>query len=272
MPHPYFDVAGPMILGHRGAAGSAPENTLLAFARCLEQGGHAIESDVQVSSDGVPVLLHDPEVRRISDGLGSVEALTLADLEKLDAGYHFTIEERGTAEPDDDAAFRGQGLRIPSLREAFEAFPDARFNLEIKTAANDAVAKVVRLVDELGRGQRTLLTAGDDAIMRELRETLADREVDVATSASLAEVVAVVRSAVDASQPPAEVRALQIPPDFAGQDLVTPDLLAHAKRHEIQVHVWTINEPDEMTRLLDLGVDGIVTDFPARLAHLLGAR
>ncbi len=271
MPHPYFEVAGPMILGHRGAAGCAPENTLLSFARCLEQGAHSIESDVQITADGVPVLMHDPDVGRITNGKGSVQELTLAELETLDAGHRFTIEERGTAEPDDEAAFRGQGLQVPSVREAFATLPRARFNLEIKTAANEAVAKVVDLVAELGRADRTLLTAGDDGIMKSLRETLARRGVDAATSASVADVVAAVRAAVDGGEPPAEVQALQIPTRFGDRELVTDVLLSYAHQHGIQVHVWTVNEVAEMERLLDLGVDGLVTDFPGRMARLLGA-
>jgi len=272
MPHPYFETSEPMVLGHRGAAGSAPENTLLSFERCLAQGAHAIESDVQVTSDGVPVLMHDADVGRVSDGRGPVEGTTFADLEKLDAGHHFSIDDRGATEPPDDAAFRGQGLRVPSLREAFETFPDARFNLEIKTRANRAVERVVELVAELGRADRTLLVAGDDDTMRRLRQVLRDRRVDAATSACVSEVVAVVRSAVEGVAPPPEVQALQIPTGFGERELVTPALLDHAKRHGVFVHVWTLNEEPEMERLLDLGVDGIVTDFPARLVRLLARR
>ncbi len=271
MSHPYFEVTGPMILGHRGAAGCAPENTLLSFARCLEQGAHAIESDVQVTADGVPVLIHDRDVARISNASSSVEELTRAELEKLDAGHHFTIDERGTTEPDADDAFRGQGLYVPSVREAFEAFPDARFNLEIKTAANDAVEKVVELAAELDRADRTLLTAGDDAIMKSLRKTLARRGVETATSACISEVVAVVQSAVKSGNPPPEVQSLQIPTRFAGRDLITDALLCHCRENGIQVHVWTVNDVAEMERLLDCGVDGLITDFPGRLARLLGA-
>ena len=271
MSHPYFEVAGPMILGHRGAAGCAPENTLLSFARCLEQGAHAIESDVQVTADGVPVLIHDRDVGRISNGSNAVEQLTWAELERLDAGHHFTIDERGTTEPDADDAFRGQGLHVPSVQEAFQAFPDARFNLEVKTATNDTVESVVDLVAELDRADRTLLTAGDDEIMESLRKALAQRGVEAATSACLSDVVAVVNSAVEGGNPPAEVQSLQIPTRFAGRDLVTDALLSHCRENGIQVHVWTVNDVAEMERLLGCGVDGLITDFPGRMARLLGA-
>jgi glycerophosphoryl diester phosphodiesterase len=271
MPHPYFETLGPMILGHRGAAGCAPENTLLSFARALEQGAQAIESDVQITADGVPMLMHDSHVGRTTNGRGAVEELTRAEIEKLDAGHHFTIEERGTTEPETDTAFRGQGLHVPSLEEAFQAFPEARFNLEIKTAANAAVTRVVELVAKLGREDRTLLTAGNGEIMQSLREALARHSVHAATSASVPDVVAVVRSALEGSPPPAAVEALQIPSRFADRDLVTEALLSHCQKHAIQVHVWTINEGSEMKRLLELGVDGLITDFPGRLVQLLAA-
>ena len=161
---------------------------------------------------------------------------------------------------------------MPTVQQAFETFPNARFNLEIKTVANNAVAAVVELVDQLGRADRTLLTAGDDAIMLSLREELHRTRVEVATSASLSDIVAVVRSAVDGSAPPPEIQALQIPSRFGDRELVTEELLAHAARHAVVVHVWTINEIAEMERLLDLGVDGLVTDFPGRMAELLTRR
>jgi glycerophosphoryl diester phosphodiesterase len=131
---------------------------------------------------------------------------------------------------------------------------------------------VVDLVAEHGRAGRTLLTAGDDAIMAGLRQELRRRGVPAATSASVSEIVAVVRSAVAGTPPPAELMALQIPARFGGGELVTERLLAHTARHGVHVHVWTVNEIGEMERLLDLGVDGLVTDFPGRMADLLARR
>jgi glycerophosphoryl diester phosphodiesterase len=275
MSHPYFgcfDSGNPIILGHRGAAGNAPENTLLSFDRCLAQGGHSIESDVQVTADGVPILLHDADLGRVSDRSLTASSLELTELEKLDAGHHFTIDDRGTTEPADDAAFRGQGLRVPTVEATFQAFPEARFNLEIKTAEKDTVARVVALVADLGRADRTLLTAGDDGIMKLLRDEIESQGVNVATSASVADIVAVVQSAVEGVAPPSWIQSLQIPTHFGGDQLVTTLLVEHAHRHDIRIHVWTINEPAEMERLLDLGVDGLVTDFPARVAELVAKR
>jgi glycerophosphoryl diester phosphodiesterase len=286
MAHPYFGSFGflaaqtgsgtgdprPMILGHRGCAGRAPENTLLSFERCLAEGGDAIESDIQVTRDGVPVLLHDADLLRVAGTARDVAELTRMELERLDAGYHFTIDDRGHVEPDDDAAFRAKGLRVPTLEEAFTRFPDARFNLEIKTNAHDAVASVVALVERFERADLTLLAAADDGIMRALRAELARRRVPAATSASVSDVAAVIRTALEGATPPAEIMALQIPTQFGDRELVTPALLDHAHRHGVAVHVWTVNEEREMHRLLDLGVDGLVTDFPGRLRDLVRRR
>jgi glycerophosphoryl diester phosphodiesterase len=266
MSHPYFDLPAPVILGHRGAAGVAPENTLPAFARGLTDGAHILETDVHVTRDDVPVLIHDPSVDRTTDGGGAVADLTLAELQQLDAAHHFS-DPHGVKFP-----YRDQGIRVPSLREAFEAFPEARFNLEIKAPEPHLPAAVVELIEELGRAERTLVTSGSDAIQANLRAVIARRGTRPALGASLADILEVVQSALAGETPQTDSMVLQIPRDFAGNVLVTPELVDHCHRHGIGVHVWTINEPSEIHELLDLGVDGIVTDHPGRMVELLAER
>jgi len=263
--HPYFNLPRPTILGHRGAAGPAPENTLVAFRRGLEDGAHAIETDAHVTRDGVPVLLHDATVDRTTDGSGPVGELDFESLQKLDAGFHY-------AAPSDSAPeqpYRGQGLRIPSLREAFESLPEARFNIELKAHDEAFIERVVELILEFERESRTLLVAGEDKTQGLLRQVLVRTGAQPALGASLADVLDVVKSAVEQHPPATDSMALQIPRSFAGQPLITPSLVEHAHRHGIAVHVWTINDPEEMKALLDLGVDGLVTDWPGRMAKLI---
>jgi len=114
------------VIGHRGAAGERPENTLESFAEALRAGAAVLETDVHVSRDGEVVISHDPDVARITEGRGDVAELAWEELRQLDAGYRFS-PDAGRTHP-----FRGRGHRIPSLREAFEAFPQARFNIEPK--------------------------------------------------------------------------------------------------------------------------------------------
>lgn len=264
MPHPFFDVMNPVIIGHRGAAGSAPENTLVSFARALELGAEVLETDIQATRDGVPVLLHDPNLDRTTSGAGMVSDLTLEELRELDAAHHFE-DDSGTPFP-----LRDQGVRVPTLEEAFEDFPDARFNLEIKANPPKLVGRVIELVDKFARHETTLLTAGESPIMEELRRERKQRGAPFAIGASTADIVTVIKAALANGPTPVDIMALQIPTDFGGRPLVTEDLIRYAQEQEIAVHVWTINEPLEMQRLLDLGIDGIVTDHPERMAALLG--
>lgn len=250
------------MIGHRGSAGLCPENTLESFAKALADGAHILESDVHVTRDGVPILLHDPDLDRVSDREGLATDYSWAELREVDAGYRF--EDENSNHP-----FRGQGIRIASLEEAFQRFPDARFNLEIKCAGDAAIAATLDLVAEHGREERTLIAAGEDPIMRDVRRLLDRHATSPAIGASLGEIVASVSSALNGDAMPEGVMALQIPSKFAGQPLATRELVDHAHAHDVAVHVWTVNEVDEIAALLELGVDGIVTDYPGRMQEWL---
>jgi len=264
--HPFFDLPTPTVIGHRGCAGEAPENTLLSFERALADGAAILESDVHLSRDGAPVLIHDDVVDRNTEGSGRVAELSLDLLRRLDAGYRFTPDQ-GRSYPH-----RGRGLRIPTLQEAFEAFPGARFNLELKQNCAGMVERSVEAVVRAGREALTLLTAADDALMADLRAHLEAFAVPIAQGACVKDVLEFLGSAVEATAPKPGPMALQVPADFGGRPLVTRGFVEHAHAHGLLVHVWTIDDAGEMRRLLDLGVDGIVTNHPARLAAVIEAR
>lgn len=265
MPHPFFEIARPVVLGHRGTASTHPENTLEGFAAALEQGAHVLESDVHVTRDGVPILLHDPSIERVTQGRGVAAELLFAELQALDAGYRF-------ADVSGAYSARGRGHRIPSLEEAFEAFPDARFNLEIKCRDRAAIGATLDLIERFDRSDRTLLAAGEDDIMRDLRRATAGHSARPAMGASLGEILAAISSALGRGPMPEGVMALQIPSEFAQRPLATTELIEHAHAHDVAVHVWTINDLVEIEALLDRGVDGIVTDLPGEMAAWLATR
>jgi glycerophosphoryl diester phosphodiesterase len=266
MTHPYFDAPTPLILGHRGAAGAVPENTLMAFDRGLKDGAHMIECDVHVSRDGVPVVIHDPDLDRTTDGRGAVGAIKFSELQTLDAGYHFVCPETGKAD------YRNQGIRVPSLHQAFTDFPQTSFNIEIKAADRDLVGSVLSLIADFERADRTLVVAGDNAIQAQIRQTIARTGIRPALGASLGDIVEIVKAAQDGQPHSSDCMAIQIPFFFGAERLVTPGLIDHCHAHGVQVHVWTINSPEHMTELLDLGVDGLVTDWPGLLAEVLAQR
>ncbi len=262
MSHSFFDIDRPIVIGHRGSAGDFPENTLLSFESALAGGAQILESDIQISRDGVPILLHDPSLERTTDGAGDACHYDWDFLRKLDAGIRF--EEDNGKTP-----FRGRGVRIPSLEEAFERFPDARFNLEIKCHGAEGIRAILDLVERFDRADRTLLAAGDGAIMQDLRTALAAHSIRPAMGASLPEIVSAITSALDGSEMPSGVMALQIPATFGEKPLATRAFIDHAHAHDVQVHVWTINDLDEIEGLLGRGVDGIITDYPAKMVDWL---
>jgi glycerophosphoryl diester phosphodiesterase len=263
--HPYFsqDAPGrPLVIAHRGGAGLWPENTLHAFERAAALGADVIETDVRATADGELVVIHDESVGRTTDGAGRVPALTLAELKRLDAGYRWS-PDGGKSFP-----FRGRGLTVPTLREVFDALPDVRFNIEPKQSEPSIVAPLCRLIRERGMASRVLVAAfAGDTMERFRREC-----PEVATSASTAEVagfLALQRSGLAGTYGP-QMRALQVPERAGPLGLLSREFVAAAHARNLRVHAWTVNSEDDMRRLLDLGVDGIMTDYPDRLLKLLG--
>lgn len=252
----------PRLFGHRGAAGVAPENTLVSFERAVRDGVDVLELDVHASADGEIVVLHDATLERTTDGTGPVRALTMHELERLDAGFHFT--------PDGGATFpyRGQGIRVPRLVELLHALPSIPLNVEIKRADPPIVDAVVALAR--GAAATVLLAAEDDAIMRTIRAAAPE----LPTSLSAGEVAAFVFALRDGNTPPLPdgAVALQIPPSFQDIPLVTAESVAAAHALGAEIHVWTINDVAEAERLLTLGCDGIMSDFPARIRAAVRAR
>lgn len=218
---------------------------------------------MHATADGHVVVLHDPTVDRTTDGSGAVAAMPLAALERLDAGARFRA-------PDGTYPFRGRGVRVPTLAALLERHPGVPLNVEIKQEAPPIVEAVLRVLDAHGARRATLLAAEHAAIMARIRATAPD----VLTSFSapeVAEFVFRVRAGNLAGYRPPGV-ALQVPPEHDGTPIVTPELVAAAHDLGLEVHVWTINDEPEMERLLDLGVDALMSDFPARAAAVYRRR
>ena len=255
--HPYFDTPRPQLFAHRGASGEAPENTDVAFDRALAHGVPYLEMDCHATSDGELVIHHDETLDRTTDASGLLRERRFAELETIDAGFRFSPDE-GTSFP-----FRGAGVRIPRLHDVLAAYPGVRINLEVKQADPPIAEQVVRAIRRAGAESRVLLAAEDEAILAELRAL----DPGTALGSSLADVVEFVRAGAGGRLESFRPRghALQVPTHALGRPLVTGEFVAAAHARGLFVHVWTINDPSEMRRLLALGVDGIMSDFPARL-------
>ena len=260
----YFAPPRPRVFGHRGAAGVAPENTLPSFALAAALGAEYLELDVHATADGEIAVLHDALLDRTTAGSGPVSAHTWEQVATLDAGYHFTHD--GHSFP-----YRGQGVRVPTLAAVLREFPAHRLNIEIKsggTPAVDAVHDILRRADSL---DRVLLAAEHDDLMSTIRATVGPR---VASGMCVGDVVDFVgrlqRDDWSGYAPPGQ--ALQIPPAHEGVALVSEASVAAAHRVGIEVHVWTINDAAEVERLLDLGVDGVMSDLPGLVAAAVRRR
>lgn len=263
--YPFFSDPPPRIAGHRGAAGIVPENTLASFRRGLEDGATFIELDVHASRDGEIVIIHDETVQRTTDGDGAVREMDLAQLGRLDAGFRFT-PDGGVTHP-----FRGRGIGVPTLREFFSEFPGTKATLEIKELPAPAIETLFDLVEEFGKAEEVLVATEDDAMMGAARAVIRRRDLPVATGFSTGEIRAFMTKLWTGREPPSDVpgQALQIPRRYLGMPLVTRASVDAAHLRGVEVHVWTVNEVDAMKKLLALGVDGIITDYPARLRDLL---
>lgn len=256
---PYF-AGEPLVLAHRGASAYAPDHTLEALSLALEQGADAIECDVHLSRDGHPVLHHGGDLSENTDAEGPVGTYTLAELKAFDAGYRFTPD--GVSYPH-----RGKGHRILSLAEALEAFPEMRFNVDIKERQ---AARPSRRVIEECRGERRVLIGSFYSWQR----GPALKGYPGPSSISLDQMLAFMALhwlRLDALWP-IKVDALQIPERHWGIRVLTPRLIRRAHELGMRVHVWTIDDADDMERLLSWGVDGIVTKRPDLAVQVLERR
>lgn len=255
----FFDPPRPRVFAHRGASGLYPENTMPAFRAGLAAGATHLELDVHATRDGRVVVLHDAVLDRTTDAAGPVNRLTAAELSLVDAGYGF-VDRAG------ERVFAGKGIRIPLLEELLVEVRDVPMNIEIKQDEPAIEDEVVGLVRRHGGTARVLLAAEHQPLMDRIR-----RCHDGATGSTAEEVFdfhgRVARGDWKGYRPAG--RALQVPPTFEGIEVVTPEFIAAAHRYDLEVHVWTINDAQAATRLLRMGVDGVMSDFPAMAVEVV---
>ena len=254
--HPYL-AGAPILTAHRGGAALAPENTLEAFVEAVELwGADLLELDVRLTADGHVVVIHDATVDRTTDGTGPVADHTLAALQRLDAGARFL-------DPLGAPSRAGRGIRVPLLAEVLERLPGVRVNAEAKCP--EVAGPLRRVVEAHAATHRVLIAAEHE---RSRRAARGYRGPWGASRSQLMPFWLLHATPLGRLYTPA-VDVFQIPPRVEGREVVTPRLIAEAHRRNIPVHVWTIDDPDEMRRLLALGVDSIQSDRPDRLALVL---
>lgn len=232
-----------MIIAHRGASGEFPENTLMAFAAAIDAGAQMCELDVQLTTDGVAVVIHDETVDRTTDGRGKVASMSLAEIRHLDAGRKF------------GAAFAG--ARIPTLEEVL-TLVRGRCALNVELKGPGIEREVCRLLRAHGAMADTIVSSFQWDSLAAAREI--EPELGLSVLAD--------KGAGAMFEAAARLRAVSVNPRY---DMVSPAMVTQAHGAGLKVLVWTIDKAARMRRMIAMGVDGIMTNYPARLAALLKA-
>ncbi|MCS0498313.1 glycerophosphodiester phosphodiesterase family protein [Protaetiibacter mangrovi] len=226
------------MLAHRGLALEAPENTLLAFLHAVNLGATHVETDVHGSADGVAMISHDPDLSRLVGRDVRVGQLTAAELRRVQLGA-------------------GQGYC--SLADALDAFPETRFNIDVKSA--DAVEGTIAAIRDARATERVLVGSFSDRRRLAVVGQLPGVATSVSARGALAAAASIrLHSGAAVSRVLRGVDAVQLPTRVAGVSMVSARAVEYFHAAGVEVHIWTIDDPDEMVRLLDAGVDGIVTD------------
>ena len=257
----------PLVIAHAGGLGLHPENTLEAFAASAALGCDMLEMDVRLTKDGALVTHHDATVTRTSNGSGAVIDHLLAELMALNFGYHF--RDQSGARP-----YREKPAHIASLEELFQLYPNTPMTIELKDrgeAGRRAAETLAALIIKHRAADRVLVASFDDAILDAFRATAGPA---VATSSAKGQtrnfvILGLLRldrlwsGGVLAAQVPSSLR------ESSGFNLANPEFIRKAHARNMAVHYWTVNDPAEMRRLIAIGADGLITDYPDRLKSIL---
>lgn len=246
----------PIILAHRGGADEYPENSIEAFEAMRDLGFTYIETDVHVTSDGQLVLIHDPDLDRTTNGSGEIRDHTWEEVSRL-------VDQ--------------SGRRPMLLREALEAFPDIDFNVDLK--ADSTVGPVIELLNSGDCLDSVLIASFSEKRLRAVRRAVPGVVTSVGTSAVIRLVLAsrapeALRRCILSRFPGRDdgVACVQMPETYHGITILDENVVDIVHGMGLALHVWTINEAMDMSRLLDLGVDGLVTDRPRLAREVIALR
>ena len=253
-------------IAHGGGLAIRPAHTLLAYDQALEDGADVLELDVHETMDGVIVVMHDSTVDRTTNCTGAIKEMTFAAIRECDAGYNF--------DPDGDESYpyRGMGLVVPSMREVFERYPDTPFNVEIKQSEPSIVDHFVEVIREFEVEDKMIGAAFNSSVLQDLRAAAPE----IATSLGEQETLVFWGKSFDPIDPeydpPGEF--LQVPTEYElggiDREVLHDGFVPRAHELGMYVHVWTINDEEEMRWLIeDRGVDGIMTDDPPLLTKVI---
>ncbi|MBI5963605.1 MAG: glycerophosphodiester phosphodiesterase [Chloroflexi bacterium] len=262
--YPYYSsgLKYPLVIAHQGGDGLWPGDTLFAYQKAAELGVDVLEMDIHITKDGVLILMHDEAVDRTTDGTGEIESVTLAELKQLDAGYDWTPDEGKTF------PFRGQGITVTTLEEVFQTFPEKLMTIEIKKSNASMIKPFCDLIRQYNMQDKVITASFYDDKLKEFRKECPE----VATSSAKNEttVFVLLSKVFLAGFYSPDFVSLQVPEESGGITVMTESFVRASHSRGLAVEVWTINDPETMKKLIEWGVDGIMTDRPDLMIELLG--
>jgi len=242
----YLNYNGLAVMAHRGGSLEAPENTIESFKYAIEIGSDIIETDIQLSSDGVPYIFHDDDLKRIPGIEKNFNDLLASEIDELNIFGDF---------------------KIPTLEETLKQFPDTKFQIDFKT--DEVVDPAIEIINKLPHVKKNLCIA---SFSSQRLQKIKSKLSDVTYSMGPHEVLKLLLKSFGIYRGEVGGDCLQIPIYRYGIKIVTKRFVDFCKRENIKISVWTINSTEEMDYLIDLDVDGIITDNPKALINLLASR
>lgn len=242
----YLNYNGLAVMAHRGGSLEAPENTIESFKYAIEIGSDIIETDIQLSSDGVPYIFHDDDLKRIPGIEKDFNDLLASEIDELNIFGDF---------------------KIPTLEETLKQFPDTKFQIDFKT--DEVVDPAIEIINKLPHIKKNLCVA---SFSSQRLQKIKSKLSDVTYSMGPHEVLKLLLKSFGIYRGEVGGDCLQIPIYRYGIKIVTKRFVDFCKRENIKISVWTINSTEEMDYLIDLDVDGIITDKPKALINLLASR
>lgn len=255
-----------LIVAHRGGRGLAPEGTMAAFDQSFALGVDIFEYDIHQTADGHLVVSHDPTVDRMTDGEGLINEMTLAEVQSLDAGYSFKDE-------DGNYSYRDQGVYIPTLVEVFESYPKMRQLIEIKDTNKEElyeeiIEKLWALIKDYEMQNQVIIGSFDHEI-NEAFEEVSEGKVPIGAGEQAVRSFANMHVPYLNGLAKTKVDSFQLSVEEEGHNLASKNIIASAKKRNMSIFYWTINDEKEMKELILKDVDGLITDYPDRLIKVL---
>ena len=241
--HPFFSrgTSAPLVIAHRGGPELGPESTLYTYRKVADLGVDMLEMDVHATRNGRLVVAHDRRVNRVTNGTGRIAEMTFDELRSLDAGYNWTVDSL-------TYPLRGQGIQMPTVEEMFDTFPDWRFVIELKARTPAVAQDLCAAVEQHGLTERVAIASFSGDALKSFRTACPQ----VLTTASFDEGL-----------------LFMVMPQLGPFTTIDERLMQTARRRNLAVQVWTINERAQMEKFIRLGVNGIMTDRPTQLLSLI---